>query len=125
MIKRLRLTLSLILCVGFGNIVNAHITGNYSCKSTSGAYTTNSANYQTYIWEPEPFGVSIYKSGSMQMLGNKIPDFAEFRFIKGNAFGSGYYGRSIYSSFLLEPNGRFLFVQAMPNEAYMMTGICK
>ena len=125
MTKRLSLTLSLILCLGFGNIVNAHITGNYSCKSTSGAYTTNSANYQTYIWEPEPFGVSIYKNGSMQMSGNKIPDSAGFSFVKGNAFGSGYYGRSWYSSFLLEPNGRFLFVQAMPGEAYMMTGICK
>ena len=61
----------------------------------------------------------------MEMVGKKIPDSAEFSFVKGNAFGSAYYGRSWYSSFLLEPNGRFLFVQAMPNEAYMMTGLCR
>lgn len=125
MIKRLKLALSLILCLGLGNTVYAHITGSYLCKSTSGALTTSSGNYRTYVWEPEPFDIFIYKNGVMEMLGKNIPDHAEFNFVKGNAFGSGYYGRSWYSSFLLEPNGRFLFVQAMPNEAYMMTGLCR
>jgi len=125
MIKGLRMAVSLLVCIAFGTFVNAHITGSYLCKSTSGALTTNAINYQTYGWEAEPFGIVIYKNGSLEMVGAKKPDFAEFSFIKGNAFGSGYYVRSIYSSFLLEPNGRFLFVQAMPSEAHMLTGLCK
>ena len=123
--KRITVFSAIVLFLFIGKVANAHITGTYVCKSTSGASSTSENNYETYLWEPKPFGILIHKSGAMEMLGEKIPDFAKFNFIAGNAFGSGYYGRSTYSSFLLEPDGRFLFVQAMPFEAYMLTGLCK
>jgi hypothetical protein len=125
MFKPITMFPAIVLFVFISTVANAHVTGTFVCKSTSGASSTSDNNYETYLWAPKPFGILIHKNGSMEMLGEKIPDFAKFNFVAGNAFGSGYYGRSTYSSFLLEPDGRFLFVQAMPFEAYMLTGLCK
>ena len=104
---------------------SAHITGEFVCRSESGAYTSKASDFEVYQWTPSSFDISIESSGRMTMSGIDAPDKTSFVFIEGNAFGDGYYGKSYFSNFLLEPNGRFLFVQAMPNEAYMLTGTCR
>ena len=94
------------------------------CDSTSGAYTTKATNYKTYLHNPISFSALIDSFGEMKINSGDVLDFSPFKSMEGKAYG--YYGQSTYSSFQLESaTGRFFFVQNMPDEAFMITGICR
>jgi hypothetical protein len=94
------------------------------CDSTSGAYTTKASNYETYVHRPISFSALIDSFGEMKINSGDVLDFSPFKSMEGKAYG--YYGQSHYSSFQLESaTGRFFFVQNMPDEAFMITGVCR
>jgi hypothetical protein len=108
----------------FAEAINLENGAFITCDSTSGAYTTKASNYETYVHKPISFSALIDSFGEMKINAGDVLDFATFKSIKGNTYG--YYGQSIYSSFQLESaTGRFFFTQNMPNEAFMITGLCR
>jgi hypothetical protein len=109
----------------FANKFNFENGAFLECYSTSGAYTTRSSNYETYAHRPIRFTILIDSFGEMRIKAGDVLDFAHFKSVEGNADRGNYYGVSYYSSFQLErADGRFFFVQNMPNEAFMITGLC-
>ena len=108
----------------FAEALNLENGAFITCDSTSGAYTTKASKYETYAHKPISFSALIDSFGEMNINAGDVLDFAPFKSMEDKAYG--YYGQSIYSSFQLESaTGRFFFVQNMPNEAFMITGICR
>jgi len=110
--------------LGLAGPLNLENGAFVQCDSTSGAYTTKASNYETYVHAPISFSALIDSFGEMRINSGDVLDFSPFKSMEGKAYG--YYGQSAYSSFQLESaTGRFFFVQNMPNEAFMITGVCR
>jgi len=117
------LTLS-IPCMGSTAPLNLENGGFITCDSTSGAYTTQASKYETFVHKPVSFSALIDSSGEIKMTAGDVLDFSPFKSAPGKAYG--YYGQSHYSAFQVESaTGRFLFTQNMPDEAFMITGVCR
>ena len=87
---------------------------------------SRATNYGAYAHKQVTFSALIDSFGGMEIKAGDVLDFSPFKEVKGNVFPGDYYGMSIYSSFQLNANdGRFIFVQNMPGEAFMITGICR
>ena len=129
MTKHLSIILAFLITLSapvtaFAEALNLENGAFITCDSTSGASTTKASNYETYNHKPISFSALIDSFGEMKINAGDVLDFSPFKSMEGKAYG--YYGQSTYSSFQLESaNGRFFFVQNMPNEAFTITGICR